>query len=115
MRQASFLSYPLAGLEPGCLEAPKPPVLRGAGLLSGAHSCLSASTTWAMSGLSGARERCRVEGSFAAELGFSEEAKTLNCVSLTGVHHTKDRKSFRLLIFFLRGKALNAKYIYFSY
>lgn len=50
-----------------------------------------------------------------AELSFSEEMEMLSYFSLTKVQHRTGKRSFRLLIFFLRGKALNSKYIYFSY
>lgn len=54
-------------------------------------------TFGAISGLSGAQERCRV-GSFA-EFSFSKETESLSYVSLTEVQHRRDR-SFRLWIFF---------------
>lgn len=86
------------------------------GFFSGAQRCPSAPMSWAMSGLLGAQESRGVEGRFTAQLSVSEEASTVSSVYLTGVHHRKDRKIFRLLIFFfLRGKALNSKHIYFYY
>lgn len=96
-----------------CLEASKPPVLRGVGPIQGAHCSFFTSTSWTISGLSGAQGMGRVEGSFAMP-SFSEDTKRCY-VSLTGVQPRMHGRSFRLWIFFLKGKALKSKCIYFSY
>lgn len=80
MRQAPFLFSPLAGLAPECLVAPRSPALRDAGFPQWGPQLPLCPHSLSMSGLSGAQEKARFEGSFAPGLGVSEEVKTLFCL-----------------------------------